>query len=143
MRLVKQKQSHGCYIAALAMIAGLSYDEIKAHFNKSYDFDKEGVTFFAADALLHKLGFASARIWQHDQLNKEERSYWPPSPWADVHLCEAVVDPKKGAHAIIMLKDGKVLDPNFGELPSLRNPHYVRVYSVAAIYKVKELANAV
>lgn len=136
MNLVKQTQPMGCYVAALAMLTDLSYDEVKARFSSDYDFDKNGITHYASDAFLAEHGYALAYKWEHDQVRKTTRQPWPPEPWADVHLCEVVVDPKKGAHAVIMLKDGRIYDPHFGELPNIRNSYYIRTYFVAAVYKV-------
>jgi len=56
---------------------------------------------------------------------------WPCEPWADVHI---VVVQTSQSHAMVMLRDGTILDPMTPEPRRLSN--YGKVESITAIYKV-------
>ena len=57
---------------------------------------------------------------------------WPCEPWADVHICS--VESPAGAHAIVLLRDGTVLDPMTPEPRRLSD--YAKVESITAVWKV-------
>jgi hypothetical protein len=153
IQYVKQEQSHGCAIAALAMILGRSYQDVLRDWPKRteeqkwkdengedrtsihtyHDFDAKsgGISFMCADAYLAENGFAVLRKFKHRSWLRDERSEWPPKPFGPLHLCDVVTSL---GHMVVMLGDGEVYDPWFGTGRSLSD--YEAVHSVAAVYKV-------
>jgi ABC-type bacteriocin/lantibiotic exporter with double-glycine peptidase domain len=133
IKRIAQKDSHGCAVASLAMVTGHDYDRIKAFFPRA-DFTKSGIAFYQAEEYLARHGFAVRRFTLYDPTTNEPREPWPVAPFADVHMCEVVT--AKGAHSVVMLRDGRVLDPWNESRDSLSHPDYVKVYFVAGVYKV-------
>jgi hypothetical protein len=127
--LVRQHDSMGCQIAVTAMLLDCSYAEAKALYPL---YNNGGQGYFILDTLLAEQGYAVARLWRHDGLRKCPRDPWPPQPWADVHWCQVIN--QYGGHAVIMLRDGTVLDPALDEPQRLRD--YVEVNHVTAVYRV-------
>jgi DNA primase large subunit len=136
MKCVHQKHSMGCGLAALAMITGSNYDEIIKFFSPPIDFNKDGISFRAIDAYLVDHGYAIARKFQHyGFFNCPKREIWPPQPFAPIHLCEVrVYENAPCTHFVIMLSNGRILDPINDEHKNLN--FYFKVISVAGIYKV-------
>lgn len=129
---IQQQDSRGCVIAALAMITGKTYEEVRDDITV---FIGSGLTSFEADQYLVEHGFAVARKYKHILYNKSDREIWPPEPWMDMHLC--FVWPQKtgrGCHAVVMLKDGTVLDPDTSETKRLND--YYKVDNVTGVVKV-------
>jgi ABC-type bacteriocin/lantibiotic exporter with double-glycine peptidase domain len=131
---IAQKDSHGCAIASLAMVTGHDYDKVKAFYHPRVDFSREGVAWYQAEEYLARHGFAVRRFTRYNPATNELREPWPIAPFADVHMCEVVtVD---GGHSVVMLADGRVLDPWDELRDSLTHPHYIAVHFVAGIYPV-------
>jgi hypothetical protein len=89
---VRQADPCGCVVAALAMVTGRSYEEVKAYFI-GCDFQSEGI---------------SHDVMQRNGLVQARRKPWPCAPWAPAHLMG--ID--GGRHCVVLLRDGTVLDPN-------------------------------
>jgi len=130
---IKQLDSHGCAVAALAMATNQSYAEVKAAFNAAkFDFSKNGISLFTIDDYLSSQGYAVRRFTRGDQLRNEQRETWPIEPFADVHICEVVNSVM--CHMVVMLADGTVLDPATDEPKRLSD--YVAVHYIVGVYKV-------
>jgi len=134
---VKQEHLNGCVVASLAMVLGKSYTEVhdeiaplvwwydyelaknefkdneertEACWKKGIDFSERGITLDDAYRWLGERGWASQlryKVYPFDW--KARREDWPPKPWAPIHLCS--VQATRGSHAIVMLRDGSLLDP--------------------------------
>lgn len=124
VRHVKQQDTYGCVIASLAMISGLTYEEVAAEypwFRERNGCDLDTVSY----DFLWRHGFAWQQVYPYrpdiakpegismdDWRRDHARDPWPPKPWAPAHLCQVVVRGGSGvAHCVVMLADGSVLDP--------------------------------
>lgn len=145
---VQQKHPNGCLVAAVAMILGRTYedlhDEVRPQIGVwkggkcvagEFDFAKEGWNMSDAYQVLCEAGFAIHSRYKFTWLGAAEREEWPPKPWAPVHLCEVITSMP---HAVVMLSDGAVLDPNRppGTFPGNLD-YYSRVISVTGCWKVR------
>lgn len=131
--LVRQEDAWGCMIASCAMVLGKSYQETKALVHPWFGqrLERSGIGMSEMDGLLVEHGFAVSRRFEHYHVACCHRPIWPPSPWADVHICEVITSM---AHAVVMLADGRILDPYYGERASLAE--YSRVLWVASVHRV-------
>lgn len=134
--LVRQEDAWGCMIAAIAMVLGRSYTETKAllhpwFFTREQEFRGIGQT--EMDSLLTEHGFAVARRFEHYHPACCHRTAWPPQPWGEIHIAEVATSM---SHAVVMLADGRVLDPALGARASLSE--YSRVFSVTAITRIRD-----
>lgn len=132
---IQQNHSRGCGPAALAMVTAARYEAVCDYF-ANIDFDSEGIGIRECDHYLAEHGFAVARLYSAKRHNLP-REKWPPKPFGDIHLCH--VDVFEGAplsHWVVMLEDGKVLDPLFPEKESLHDYHFVN--NVAAVVPIKK-----
>lgn len=143
---VRQEHTNGCVIASLAMISGKTYREVhddlapqlgnfvdvegKSEWRRGVDFNKDGMAImFDGWGWLADNGFAIQQRYKfHYNI---ERPQWPLDPWADVHLCSVVTTQ---SHAVVLLRDGRVLDPLTPEPKKLSD--YSKVESMMAVYKV-------
>ena len=133
---VESDEENGCVIACLAMITGKSFQEVKQgmrEFWKNEGMD-EGTNDQAFEAYLAARGYA-IQHFSHDYIPEDKLlEPWPPAPWAPVHCLDVYAD---GPHAIVMLHDGTIYDPNDTGMKSIDQYH--RVYAVQGIWKVSEL----
>jgi hypothetical protein len=135
---IQQEDEMGCVLACLAMVMGRTYSQVKTDF---VCFDGRGLCHEDAYEYLADNGFAVAkkfkgRNYVHppaDKYNydKEWRTEWPPAPFAEVHLCLVECHEKAPAHMVVMLGDGRVLDPVSPQPRTLANYH--RVCNVAGV----------
>lgn len=133
-RWVHQEDALGCGIAALAMVMGRPYQDVRADFNDR-DFSQRGIDYEEADDYLAQHGYATARVrcFYLDRM----RSAWPPAPFASLHLCVVVCSPNSSrAHFVVMQEDGTVLDPAT-PVPR-RLTDYFAVQNVAAVVPMPE-----
>lgn len=136
LRLVYQPNKADCVLAAIATATGNTYADVRQYFDLSHDFTEKGTDFGAAASILDRLGFAVQLRYRTDpRLGYAPRDPWPCEPWADVHLCEVTNLPNAGQHAVVLLKDGRVLDPWWGVVQGLHR--YPRVISMMAIHDVR------
>jgi hypothetical protein len=131
---VPQAESKGCMLAATAMLVGKTYKEIRALVTGAWDFTEAGTNIGVVHALLDQLGFAYQTRYQYDARLDLRRPEWPCAPWADRILCEVRNLSETGYHAVILLRDGRVLDPWWGVLQGLHR--YSHVQSMTAVYPV-------
>jgi hypothetical protein len=128
---VFQKHRHGCVPASLAMVLGKSYEEAVSILSPNGDPDWEhGFTFQDFDSALAENGWSVSRKFRFTKGNIE-RSEWPPKPWGEIHMA-LVRCSHNSSHAVILMRDGLVLDP-LTERPKILKD-YVAVDNVAALY---------
>ena len=115
-RIVRQEHPSGCGIAVLAMLTGQTYaktlKDYQAHFGQ-YDPVTEGIRVTNVPAFLWRHGLFTRTVASPDKDGE-----WPPRPFAPMHACE--VNNPGGGHYVVMLDDGRILDPldgtNFKQL---------------------------
>ena len=133
---VGQRHKCGCMAAVAAMIVGVDYDagvRMLTDFPESLDSSASG--YFALESRLVDHGYAVARKWAVTQPGNKRRAQWPVEPWANVHWCEVMAGATNGyAHAVVMLRDGTVLDPMTPEPRRLTD--YEAVNFIAAVVPV-------
>jgi hypothetical protein len=129
---VEQEHRYGCQVAVLAMIMGITYKEALVYYKMDPD-ECLGFSSQSLDTILADNGYAIARKYRYT-LNNKQRESWPVEPFADLHWCQ--VQTGVGAHAVIMLADGLVLDPWSAERTSLKHPDYQNIHFVTGVYKV-------
>ena len=131
---VKQKHSRGCVIASLAVISGLTYDAVYESLKPAWIFnDKNGLDDDVLHSWLANNGYAWMEFNHEDFTTGLLRAEWPIKPFAPVHICTVLWEEM---HAVVMLNDGKVLDPLSKARTSL--DCYERIYDVTGIYKIGE-----
>jgi len=134
----RQEDEFGCFVAAMAMITGQTYAQVKAETGDIYK-NKSGC-HFSADQYLAERGYACARLWSFNQFkqdadgNNEKTVPWPPKPFAPVHLCSVVTSM---GHFVVMLADGTVFDPAIPVEKKLSD--YERVNWVAGVWPIRWL----
>jgi hypothetical protein len=74
------------------------------------------VTIEQVRNVLEHYGFAYQTRYHHLARLCRDRDVWPCEPWADLHFCEVINTRASGQHAIVLLRDGRVLDPWWGVL---------------------------
>lgn len=112
------------------MITGKSYAEVKAGFSdRDWVSEAGGVPCAVAGfAYLAEHGFAVAPKYRHYYPLATDRELWPVEPFADIHICTVMTN---RSHAVIMLNDGAVLDPNLETV--MRLSDYSRVDMIAGV----------
>lgn len=135
IKFVYQPETTGCCIAAIAMIVGQSYFDVKQLLHIEHDLACEGLSRYPVDEIFDYYGFAVQRRFRHSNRLKSERAGWPCAPWADLHWCEVINTRASGQHAVVLLRDGRVLDPWWGVLQGLHR--YPEVVSMAAVYRIR------
>lgn len=123
MIYVPQKDMDGCLVAATAMVAGRSYDEIKAMCAKPY---AKGHMFdLIARDVLADLGFAVMTRYRKIPRLDIYRDEWPCGPFAPAHIVQTRV--AAGTHAVAMDEAGNVFDPWKRKRTSLTHPDYLEI----------------
>jgi hypothetical protein len=145
---VRQEHRSGCAIAALAMVTGNTYQYVYDFLNSrvgrfvdskwviGLDAEEHGVgIMFDGWSFLRDHGYAIQHRWRAPYTiayDSPPHEPWPCEPWAEVSI--ATVLTCAGAHAVVLLRDGKVLDPLTPEPRRLSD--YSKVESIVAVYKV-------
>lgn len=120
---VKQEHERGCGIAALAMIAGMTYQQVADSGAPT------GAIYRDMDHWLARHGYAVARRYAVDDGDTAGL------PFSDLHLCNVLVSPEAPVnHWVVMLADGSVLDPLTPERKTLAD--YAQLHNVAAVTKI-------
>lgn len=130
---IQQEHQFGCAIAVTAMILGVEYQSALALFLGHPDIQL-GYGCHVTDSILIEHGYALGRKYKTTRPGNTLREIWPVEPWGKVHWCEVMT--QAGAHAIIMLEDGTVLDPHTPDRTRLDHPDYLSVNFVAAVVKI-------
>lgn len=134
---VLQKHAKGCLVATAAMVLGTTYDEALKEFGGRVP-EMEGFDFGEFEQVIGEHGWAVCRRWHHMRVVGRDREVWPPEPWADLHQCEVETT---GNHSVLLLRDGRVLDPL--TLEPKRLSDYKRVFSVAALMRLSDYGQRV
>ena len=132
---VESDEPSGCVIACLAMVTGKSYQEVKQGMRQYWknEGSDNGTNDEAFEAYLAARGYAVQHL-SHDYIPEDKLiEPWPPAPWAPIHTADVYAD---GGHAVVVLHDGTVLDPNDTGIKSLDQYH--RVYAMQGIWKVSD-----
>lgn len=114
--LVRQEDPCGCVVASLAMVTGQTYADVRAAWPPSWNFETGGLDHFEAQHYLgdrfiphifrwrFELGRCGVTMDGVDQ--RVVRSDWP-RPFAPAHI----IGINGGRHAVVLLADETVLDP--------------------------------
>lgn len=132
--VVIQPEDSGCAVAAVATAAQISYREARALIRMDRDLTKEGCYDFEIDEMMHALGYATQKRYRGiRRLNNAPRP-WPCAPWAPVHLVMVRNLSNTAFHFVVMLADGRVLDPWWGVVQGLHR--YPDVLSILGCFRV-------
>jgi hypothetical protein len=132
-----QEDPSGCMLAAIAMVTETDYQTVRAGFAESKV--EHGIDHYEADQYLAERGWATARKFEtyqppQDRFKNEHRSEWPVEPFADRHICVVTNISNTGSHAVVLLADGRVMDPWWGIIKSISE--YSRIYNIAAVTRI-------
>jgi hypothetical protein len=136
VRHVRQKDGWGCGVAALAMVTGHEYDAIREYFiglGKSFEGEAGGLHELDLEQYLADHRFAAAKKYRWYGANVQRPS-WPVPPFAEMHIC-SVRNPG-GWHFIVLLADGRVLDPLDEQVKALAA--WPEVGYVMGVFDVRE-----
>lgn len=90
MNHVRQADRYGCGLACVAMVAGLTYAEVRGQIGGWFNApERRGVTHYVVLEMLGQLGFTYRFLWRTDQRTYEDREPWPPEPFAPAHVIGA------------------------------------------------------
>lgn len=135
---VWQPEKSGCGVAALAMVARKSYQEAKQYFTMERDFTETGMYEIELKEALFALGFAVQDFTKCEaRLGYAPRKEWPMKPVSNLAICEVRNLRDALQHYVVLLRDGRVLDPACGVIQGLHR--YPRVDSIIACYRVPEV----
>lgn len=122
-RWIRQEDQNGCVVAAIAMIVGRPYAEIKAELRPK-DLSTEAYTTFDAESYLYEHGYSLLKKWKHVCFKEHDRETWPVAPFALLHYVQVVNGPTGKAHDVVMLANGDVLDPWADAAPKKLTDYY-------------------
>jgi len=122
-RWVKQEDQNGCVLAAIAMIVGKSYAEVKAELQPK-DLSTDAYTSFEAESYFYEHGYSAVKRWKHICFAGVDREVWPIEPFAPVHYVQVVNGPSGKGHAVVLLANGDVLDPWTDSKPKKLSDYY-------------------
>ena len=135
VRHVRQEDVNGCCVACLAMVTDRSYAEVRAYFigvGKTFEGEGGGIHEYDAESYLSDHGFAFTRKYRWIG-NNRPRPQWPAQSFAPVHILGVRGG---GAHAIVLLPDGTVLDPFHAEPRALAD--YPDVAYMIGVWRLHE-----
>jgi hypothetical protein len=131
IRMILQKESKGCGIAAVAMAVGKTYEEVRQYMNLDRDFTREGMFDSEMEDLLEIFGFSWQSRGRYRPRLGGTREVWPSLPFAPLHIVQVKNLPDKAYHFVILLPDGQVMDPWWGVIQGLhRYPQIVQMHGV-------------
>jgi hypothetical protein len=119
------------------MLLGWTYEAALEATRPYWDAHGPGITPTVVDRVLAEEGRATRTIYRHRSHRLTDLVHWPPAPIAPIgyaHVMVAASSP--GSHLVVLLGDGRVLDPLISEPRRLSDYH--RVYCVAGVYQVAE-----
>lgn len=135
-RYVRSQLPCSCVIATLAMLTEQPFSKVlkglKNFWVSEGQFNGIGDAVF--ESYLAQRGYAIRKVNHEYEPMCILRKEWPPKPPFAERNAADVFD--QGMHAIVVLEDGRVLDPNDRKKRSLAD--YERVYSISSVYKVGE-----
>lgn len=111
---MRQEDANGCGPATLAMLLGTTYREardlIDAMWDAPKNWETDGCSEFDLDRGLYAHGFFIQRRYSSWRDNGTAAKLDFPVPFAPLHYC-MVRQPSNNWHFVVMLEDGRVLDP--------------------------------
>jgi len=133
VKYVETQQENGCVIACVAMITGQTFKQTLVGFEEFWN--NEGKLEGTGDEpffqYLSARGYAMQHV-SHDYRPEDKLiEPWPLKPWAPIHTLDVY---SEGPHAVVMLHDGTILDPNDRHIKSIDEYH--RVYAMQGIWKI-------
>lgn len=136
VHLIRQKHEYGCGIAALAMVAGTSYESVHEWLLANWPGGTQAPDEWLVAHGIHK-GIADFYLAAHGYMWRTVYSGWrqipwPPEPFAPIHLA-CVRQPSGNSHYVVARDDGAVLDPLHDELRRLTD--WPEVYNVQGIWR--------
>lgn len=129
IKRVQQEYAMGCGVACVATVAQRPYKEVAALL-PGWD-GSSGKTHNVIGELLHHFEFAYSILYQTCQFTNEAREVWPVPPFADSHI--VCVDSPIGAHYVVWLRSGAVLDPARDGVKALSD--YGRIHHIIGVYR--------
>lgn len=137
IRFVFQPEKSGCGVAALAMVSGKTYREALQYFSMERDFTESGMHNHELEEALFALGFAIQTFTPAEsRLGYSKRAKWPMDPVSNMAICQVKNLRDALWHYVVLLKDGRVLDPAAGVIQGLHR--YPEVCTLIAVYRVPE-----
>jgi hypothetical protein len=131
---VPQEDPNGCAIACVAMVMNWAYRDVRTALGLAFC-NHCGVTDELLDGLLANHRYAIARKFMWDPMTRAPRESWPPKPFAPIHIAKVRrSDAAPLAHAVIMLDNGAILDPETNGSP-LELSDYWKVISVTGVVR--------
>lgn len=134
---VWQPEDNGCGVAALAMVARLTYRQARQYFTLERDFAKDGMHVHELHEALNVLGFAYQDLSPREsRLGYTPRAEWPPTPFTDLAIGHVKNLRDSSWHFVVVLRGGRVLDPTWGIIQGLHR--YPEVVGYLALYRVSD-----
>jgi len=96
----------------------------------------QGIEDNIVDQYLSKNGYAIQRISHEYEPNKLLIPKWPVRPFAPIHIVDVWSSNPAGMHAVVMLKDGTVMDPSNRRIKDISM--YQRVFGITGVWKVTD-----
>lgn len=126
----------GCSLACMAMITGLDYDYIDKQFK--INFDKNGIEFTKVRDFICEQGFDCIQKINQSCTDIKINNKRMIVPFADIHYISArqFADAKNN-HAFVMLKNGKVYDPDDSKHKTILDRFY-EIEVVLGFWKAKK-----
>jgi len=119
-RWVGQQAKADCCVAALAMITGHPYAQVRSFFPFV---ETDGMSYDEYAAYLRLFGY-SVDSREQTYAHRLGSEPWPPAPFAPVHLCSITHRAGcKTRHGVVLFADGTVLDPQ-GPEPKQLSDYY-------------------
>lgn len=134
VQYVKTAEQNGCVIACLAMITEQSFYDVLSDMDRYWknEGQDEGTDDIAWVHYLSAHGYAIQDIDHEYTPDDKLIKPWPLKPFAPIHMLFVYAD---GPHAVVMLNDGTIYDPNDVLIKSITEYH--RVYRMIGIWKVR------
>jgi hypothetical protein len=128
--VVRQQDHHGCVIACIATVLEQPYGVVRAEFGEP----GRGIIYSWWQEYLGRHGYAFQFFYRHNCFTKADREPWPLLPWTDLHFCCVDAGHGMGSHLVVMLRDGRVLDPASDE--PRRITDYASVSYMAGLFQI-------
>lgn len=118
IKYVRQKHRSGCAVACIAMVTGLSYEQVDKNFQTNFEHD--GMYAEHSRTFVCDQGFTAIELLQYGYSNLASTNRRMNRPFADIHIVSVrpFADSKLN-HAVVMDKRGRVYDPDSPQKKSL------------------------
>jgi hypothetical protein len=135
VRFQYQEDARGCVLAAVAMATNSLYKDLRPFVGLSIDLEREGIDHIEMEDLIAHVGFAWQNRGKTDARLKTLREQWPCPIWTKTAVATVRNLSNTGAHAVAVLRDGRVLDPWWGVISGLHR--YPEVWQIWGLYPVR------